>query len=109
VLGDSMLTIEWAKQNIKVQYIRLESLLKDIKLFFQSFEWLSFNHILHELNDKENSLSKEALQLLVGAFGYYEFMEGEEIEAMEFNCRAMGPTMYMFFAIFGMTKYYDKL
>jgi hypothetical protein len=37
-----------------------------------------------ELNTKEDELSKEALLLPVGVFGYYEFLEGEEIEAMEF-------------------------
>jgi hypothetical protein len=80
-----MLAIEWEKKKINFQYIRLESLLKDIKISFQSFEWFSFNHILQELNDKVDSLSKEALQFLLGAFGYYEFMEGEEIKAMEFK------------------------
>jgi len=91
VLGDSKLVIEWAKQKIKVQDIRLESLLKDIKFPFRSFEWISFSHILQEVNEKENSLSKEALLLPVGAFGYYEFMDGEDIEAMEFRLWATGP------------------
>jgi hypothetical protein len=58
MLGDSKLAIEWAKQKIKVQDIRLESLLRDIKLSFRSFEWLSFSHILRELNEKAYSLSK---------------------------------------------------
>jgi hypothetical protein len=51
VLGDSMLPIKWPKQMMEVQDIRLESLLKDIKLSFQSFEWFSFNHIPWELKD----------------------------------------------------------
>jgi ribonuclease HI len=85
VMGDSKMVIEWERKKANVHNIRLESLLQDIKLSFQSFEWLSFNHILCELNEKEDSLSKESLQLLVGAFGYYEFIEGEEIEAMEFR------------------------
>lgn len=45
VLGDSKLVIEWAKQKVNVQDIRLEPLLRDIKLSYQSFEWLSFSHI----------------------------------------------------------------
>jgi hypothetical protein len=32
-----------------------------------------------------DELSKEAPSLLVGAFGYYKFLEREEIEAMEFH------------------------
>jgi hypothetical protein len=32
-------------------------------LDFQSFEWLSFHHVLRELNGKEDELSKEVLLL----------------------------------------------
>jgi hypothetical protein len=46
---------------------------------------LSFHHILHELNVNANELSKEALSLPIGAFGFYEYIEGEEVEAMEFQ------------------------
>jgi hypothetical protein len=46
---------------------------------------LSFQHILRELNVKADELSKEALQLQRGAFGYYEYFEGTETEAMEFR------------------------
>jgi hypothetical protein len=31
---------------------------------------------MRELNSKEEELSKEALQLQKGAFGFYEFFEG---------------------------------
>jgi hypothetical protein len=58
--------------------------LKEIKLNFRAFEWLSFHHVLRELNSKADELSKEALELQKGAFGFYEFFEGEETEAMEF-------------------------
>jgi ribonuclease HI len=37
VLGNSMLVVEWEKQKIKFQDIRIESLLRDIKLYFLSF------------------------------------------------------------------------
>jgi hypothetical protein len=40
---------------------------------------------LRELNFKVDELSKEALSLPTGAFGYYEFMDGEETKAMEFR------------------------
>jgi len=46
---------------------------------------LSFHHILREFNTKANELSKEALELQNGAFGFYKFFEGQEIEAMEFH------------------------
>jgi hypothetical protein len=36
-------------------------------------------------------MSKEALLLPVGAFGYYEFMDGEDIEAMEFRLQGHEP------------------
>jgi len=85
VMGDSKLVIEWAKHKANVHDVRLNPLLRDIKLSYQSFECLYFNHILLELNGKANDLSKEALQLPARAFGYYEFVAGEEKEAMEFR------------------------
>jgi hypothetical protein len=59
-------------------------LLRDIKLTFKDFEWISFQHILRVLKTKADELSKEALQLQKGAFGFYEFFEGTKTEAMEF-------------------------
>lgn len=59
--------------------------MRDIRLSFQSFDWLSFQHILRELYVKADKLSKEALQLQRGAFGYYKYFEGTETEAMEFR------------------------
>jgi ribonuclease HI len=84
VMGDSKLVIDRASGKITIQYIQTQNILRDIKLACRSFEWLSFVHILRELNSKANELSKEALILPTGAFGYYEFMDGEETEAMEF-------------------------
>jgi hypothetical protein len=77
--------IDWARGINNIQNPRLASLLRDIKLTFRDFEWLSFQHILRELNSKADELSKEALQLQKGAFGFYEFFEGTETEAMEFR------------------------
>jgi ribonuclease HI len=84
VFGDSKLVIDWARGINNIQNPRLASLLRDIKLTFRDFEWISFQHILRELNTKADELSKEALQLQKGAFGFYEFFEGTETEAMEF-------------------------
>jgi len=46
---------------------------------------LSFHHVLRELNVNVDELSKEVLQLQRGSFGYYEYFEGVETEAMEFR------------------------
>jgi hypothetical protein len=78
VLGDLKLVIDWVHQNIITQDVRLEPLLWDIKLTFQSFEWLSFSHILHELNQKYDEISKEDLTFPIGAFGLYQFHDGVE-------------------------------
>jgi ribonuclease HI len=84
VMGDSKLAIEWAQGKLEIQNVNLENILRDIKLAFPSFEWISFHHVLRELNVKADELSKEVLQLQRGAFGYYEYFEGVETEAMEF-------------------------
>jgi ribonuclease HI len=82
VFGDSKLVIDWERGQNNIQNPRLASILRDIKLTFRNFEWLSFHHIPRELNTKADELSKEALQLQKGAFGFYEFFEDTETEAM---------------------------
>jgi ribonuclease HI len=78
VLGDSKLVIDWARQKNEVQDIGLATIMRDIKLAFQYFEWLKFQHVLRELNVKESDLSKEALLIPTDAFGFYEYFDGEE-------------------------------
>jgi ribonuclease HI len=85
VMGDSKLAIDWAQGKLEIQNVNLSNILRDIKLDFPSFEWISFHHVLRELNVKADELSKEALQLQRGAFGYYEYFDGVETEAMEFR------------------------
>jgi hypothetical protein len=77
--------IDWAQGKISIQNINLSTVMRDVRLTYQSFEWLSFHHILRELNSKADELSKEALQLQRGAFRYYEYFDGTETEAMEFR------------------------
>jgi ribonuclease HI len=83
VMGDSKLVIEWAQGRVNIQNIHLSNILRDIRLTFQDFEWLSFHHIPRELNSKADELSKEALELHSGTYAYYEYKEGVEAEAME--------------------------
>jgi len=66
VLGDSKLVIDWAKGKSNFQNIILDSIMRDIKLACQSFEWFSFHHILRELNMKDGKLSKNVLELQNG-------------------------------------------
>jgi hypothetical protein len=77
--------IDWAQGKISIQNINLSIVMRYVGLTYQSFEWLYFHHILRELNSKANELSKEALQLQRGAFKYYEYSDGSEIEALEFH------------------------
>ena len=81
----SKLLIDWAKGKTSFQNINMANILRDIRLSFQSFDLLYFQYILRELNVKVDELSKEVLQLQRGPFGYYEYFEGIEKEAMEFQ------------------------
>jgi hypothetical protein len=84
VFGDSKLLIGWERDQNNIRNPRLASIIRDIELIFGNFEWISFQHILRELNTKADELSKEAPQLQKGTFGFYEFFEGIETKAMEF-------------------------
>jgi ribonuclease HI len=85
VFGDSKMEIDWSRGNISIQNPNLASTMRENKLNFRAFEWLSFHHILRELNSKANELSKEVLQLQNGDFGFYDFVDGTKTEAMEFR------------------------
>ena len=85
VMEDSKLAIDWAQGKISIQNVNLSNIKRDIKLCFYSFKWLSFHHILRELNVNADELSKEALQFQRGVFGYYKYFDGVEIEGMEFR------------------------
>jgi len=76
--------ISKAHQNISSQDVILAPLLRDIKFSFQYIEWLTFIHILREINEKDDDLSREAFTLPVGAFGIYELFHGVEKKSMEF-------------------------
>ena len=80
VLGDS-------KTNGKndVQAMLLNSLLQQICESIQMFECASFTHIYKELNAKADQLSKEVLAVLDGTFVYHEYLNGNEVETMEFH------------------------
>ena len=57
--------------------------MRDIRETFNSFCWLSFHHILRELNSKVDKLSNDVVLLNLGTFRLYEFHDGVETEAME--------------------------
>jgi hypothetical protein len=61
--------------------VSLGPLLQYIEISLRSYVWLSFQHIYKEPKFKANKLSKESLLLSKGAFGYYEYIDGEEKEA----------------------------
>jgi hypothetical protein len=68
---------------VNIQNIGLEPITREIRETFMSFRWLSFHHLLTELNSKADKLSKEVVLLNPGTFNVYEFHDGVEIEAME--------------------------
>jgi hypothetical protein len=69
-MGDSKLVIDWANGKNNVQNMSLATIMRDIRLACQSFKWLSYHHILRELNTKEDELSKQVLELQAGSFGF---------------------------------------
>jgi hypothetical protein len=85
VFGDSKMAIDWACRRTSIEIPHLASIMRDIKLTFRAFERLSFHHILRELNTKADELSKQALEMQSEAFSFYEYMDGREIEEMEFR------------------------
>jgi ribonuclease HI len=83
VFGDSKLVIDWDMNKVNIQNIGLEPIMREIRETFNSFCWLSFHHILRELNSKADKLSNDVVLLNPGTFSLYEFHDGVETEAME--------------------------
>lgn len=81
-MGDSKLVINWV--NNKVENIFLQCLLHDIQEAMLSFEWISFSHVIREINSNADAFSKEALELFIDLFCITEFVDGEEHESMNF-------------------------
>jgi hypothetical protein len=78
-------TTSYGRFKIEVQDLRLTTLMRDIRLASHSFELLEFHHILMELNEKEDVMSKEVLLLPSRSFGVYKYFDGLETKAMEFH------------------------
>jgi hypothetical protein len=82
-------TLSWlsteAQRKNNIQNIRLDPILRDIEHSFSAFEWMYFHHILREINTKVDELSKKALDLHNGALVFYEFLNGVEMEVLEFR------------------------
>jgi len=57
-MGDSKLVIDWENGKNLVQDIRLQNIMRDIKLTCCAFEKLSFLHILQKMNSKADKHSK---------------------------------------------------
>jgi hypothetical protein len=75
-----------AIQKYSMEGVRPSPLFQDTLIHFQCFEWPSFNQIqiYENLNMKADELLNEALCWLVKAFGFYEYLDGEEVESMDF-------------------------
>lgn len=85
VLGDSKLVIDWANGRATVQNIGLVPIMQEIRQLASSFEWITYCHILRELNKESDALSKEALDIPSGLSGIYEFSNGQLLDAMDFH------------------------
>ena len=85
ILGDFKAVIDWANKKIEIENIRLGHLLQEIQSSLQTFQWIEFGHVYHELNQKANELSKEALTRKVGTFCFSEFMDEGEVDTMDFH------------------------
>lgn len=83
VFGDSKLVIDQANGKASISNVSLTSLISDASFQINQFDWISFQHVLRELNTIADNLSKEALQLPKGTSGYHELVDGEEARTME--------------------------
>lgn len=83
IMVDSKLVIGWARKRVAMANIGLSCLLQEIHSLIQSFQWFSFTHIYKEGNQKADELSKQALLLPAGSFGWYVFWGGQEVDAKE--------------------------
>ena len=62
VFGDSMLVIEWEKENVQCHVMILLPILKEVIRLKQQFNHISFTHVYRERNRVADQLSKDATQ-----------------------------------------------
>ena len=60
VFGDSMLVIEWEKENVQCHVMILIPILEEVIHLKQQFNHISFTHVYRERNRVADQLSKEA-------------------------------------------------
>ena len=76
VYGDSSVIINWANDKVKLTALDLDAWclnIVELKAYFLS---LDFQHVYREHNEKENSLSKDALPMATGLLSFIEYYEG---------------------------------
>ena len=66
IFGDSKIIINWANGFQRCHIIRLISLLEEILVLKQNFDFLSITHVYRERNRVADKLSKEGTQLQEG-------------------------------------------
>lgn len=79
------MVVDWVNGNFQIQLARLQPLMKRIRELLGELEWFSCAHVYMELNQKADQLSKEALELEVGACFYQEFQNNELVHDMSFD------------------------
>jgi hypothetical protein len=77
--------VDWINGMIDFQVRRLHPIMRQVREFIDNLEWFSCKHILRELNEDANWLSKEALDLDVDTFILQEFFDNQNINEMNFT------------------------
>lgn len=85
VFGNSRVVIDWINGSAGCQVRRLRPLMRQVREFIENMDWFNCKHILHDLNEEADILSKEALVLDEGDFVLQEFQDDQFIS--EYNIR----------------------
>ena len=77
VFGDSLMIINWAKNESTISLVNLDSWCLDTRKLISLFTHMDFSHVFREHNKRADTLSKEGILMAAGQFTFTETCEDE--------------------------------
>ena len=83
IFNDSQLVINWASGKYRLLNIELAMILKDVNMFTDCFEFVSFNHIYQKRNSSADAFATTGGRILEGYWSIKEHRADSVVETFQ--------------------------